>query len=142
MGPVFSKGFCCVLIFSWSEYYTSSDSGGEGKSKQAEKYGTKKSKERREEPQGKCLTRPVPNGRVLLYSSFFTFLRAMFFRLFGLSLAPTLCPWVSEDEYYNNHSTNINFPFLLKWIVLLSPIRCDIISCHFRTVPMQFRLQL
>ena len=31
------------------------DSGGEGKSKQAEKYGTKKSKECREEPQG---TRP------------------------------------------------------------------------------------
>ena len=26
------------------------DSGGEGKSKRAEKYGTKKSKERREEP--------------------------------------------------------------------------------------------
>ena len=29
------------------------DSGGEGKSKRAEKYGTKKSKERREEPLGK-----------------------------------------------------------------------------------------
>ena len=28
------------------------DKGGEGKSKQAEKYGTKKSKERREEPLG------------------------------------------------------------------------------------------
>ena len=28
------------------------DSGGEGKSKRAEKYGKKKSKERREEPQG------------------------------------------------------------------------------------------
>ena len=26
-------------------------------------YGTKKSKERREEPLGQCLTRPVPNGR-------------------------------------------------------------------------------
>ena len=39
------------------------DSGGEGKSKRAEKYGTKKSKERREEPWGQCLTRPVPNGR-------------------------------------------------------------------------------
>ena len=71
MGPVFSKGFCCVLIFSWSEYYTSSDSGGEGKSKQAEKYGAKKSKERREEPLGKCLTRPVPNGRALLAVLYF-----------------------------------------------------------------------
>ena len=39
------------------------DSGGEGKSKRAEKYGTKKSKERRESPWGQCLTRPVPNGR-------------------------------------------------------------------------------
>ena len=39
------------------------DSGGEGKSKRAEKYGTKKSKERREEPLGQCLTRQVPDGR-------------------------------------------------------------------------------
>ena len=31
---------------------TRADSGGEGKSKQAEKYGSKKSKERREEPLG------------------------------------------------------------------------------------------
>ena len=27
----------------------------------------------------------------------FTFLRATFFRLFRLSLAPFICPWVSED---------------------------------------------
>ena len=46
-------------------------------------YGTKKTKERREE----------------LFSPFFTFLRAKFFRPFRLSLAPTLCPWVSEDGY-------------------------------------------
>ena len=39
------------------------DSGNEEKSKRAEKYGTEKSKERREEPWRKCLTRPVPNGR-------------------------------------------------------------------------------
>ena len=39
------------------------DSGGQGKSKRAGKYGTKKSKERRESPWGQCLTRPVPNGR-------------------------------------------------------------------------------
>ena len=32
--------------------YPGADSGGEGKSKRAEKYGTKKSKERREEPLG------------------------------------------------------------------------------------------
>ena len=32
-----------------------------------------------------------------LFSPFFTFLRALFFRPFRLSLAPTICPWVSED---------------------------------------------
>ena len=45
------------------------------------KYGTKKSKERPEE----------------LFSPFFTFLRAIFSRPFRLSLAPTICHWVSED---------------------------------------------
>ena len=49
--------------------------------KRAEKNGAKKSKERREE----------------VFSPFFTFLRAIFFRPFSLSLAPTICPWVSED---------------------------------------------
>ena len=52
------------------------DSGGEGKSKQAENMAQKKSKE--------------------LFSPF-TFLPALFFRLFRLSLTPTICPWVSED---------------------------------------------
>ena len=33
-----------------------------------------------------------------LFSPFFTFLRATFFRPFRLSLVPTICPWVSEDE--------------------------------------------
>ena len=32
-----------------------------------------------------------------LFSPFFTFLRAIFFHSFRLSLAPTICPWVSED---------------------------------------------
>ena len=39
------------------------DSGGEGKSKRAEKYGTKKVKNGEKSPWGQCLTRPVPNGR-------------------------------------------------------------------------------
>ena len=56
------------------------DSGGEGESKRAEKYGTKKSKE--------------------LFSPFFTFLRAKFFRPFRLSFAPTICPWVSGDVLF------------------------------------------
>ena len=33
-----------------------------------------------------------------LFSPFFTFLRATFFRPFRLSLAPTICSWVSEDD--------------------------------------------
>ena len=46
------------------------DSGDEGKSKGAEKCGTKKSKERREE-----LVRHCPQG---LFSPFFTFLRSIY----------------------------------------------------------------
>ena len=109
------------------------DSGGDGKSKRVGKYGTKKSKERREEPLGTMsyptssklsqlfwlrlvpenfcvflpnqkaerrqpfgtgLVRHCPQG---LFSPFFTFLRAIFSRPFRLSVAPTICPWVSED---------------------------------------------
>ena len=58
--------------------------GDEGKSKKAEwrrLFGT-------------GLVRHCPHG---LFSPFFTFLRAIFFRPFRLSLAPTICPWVSED---------------------------------------------
>ena len=109
------------------------DSGGEGKSKRVEKYGTKKSKERREEPlgtmsyqtsskrlppfwlligarktqvfwhqseartaatvwnlSGKTLS-PEALLAVLYFSSCHTF------RPFRLSLAHTICPWVSED---------------------------------------------
>ena len=66
------------------------DSGGEGKSKRGEKYGTKKSKERRPEnfcvflpnqkaerrrPFGTGLVRHCPQG---LFSPFFSFLRAIF----------------------------------------------------------------
>ena len=35
-----------------------------------------------------------------LFTPFFTFLRAIFSRPFSLSLAPTICPWVSEDAGY------------------------------------------
>ena len=54
------------------------DSGDEGKSKQPKRCGTKKSKER---------------------TPFFTFLRGTFFRPFRLSVAPFICPWVSEDGF-------------------------------------------
>ena len=55
--------------------------------------GTNQKSERRR-PFGTGLVRHCPQG---LFSSFFTFLGAIFFRLFRLSLAPTICPWVSED---------------------------------------------
>ena len=77
---VVHPGICMLRLLLVSEMINfilgdpEADGGGEGKSKRAEKYGTKKSKEFREE------------------------LCAIFFRPFRLSLAPTICPWVSEDE--------------------------------------------
>ena len=47
-------------------------------------------------PFGTGLVRHCPQG---LFSPLFTFLRAIFFRPFRLSLAPTICPWVSEDPF-------------------------------------------
>ena len=56
--------------------------------------GTNQKPERRW-PFGTGLGRPCPQG---LFSPSFTFLRAIFFFYsFRLSLAPTICPWVSED---------------------------------------------
>ena len=40
------------------------DSGGEGKSKRAEKYAGRKVKNDEKSPWGQCLTRPVPNGLI------------------------------------------------------------------------------
>ena len=57
--------------------------------------GTNQKPERRR-PFGTGLVRHCPQG---LFSLFFTFLRAIFFRLFRLSLTPTICPWVSEDAF-------------------------------------------
>ena len=55
--------------------------------------GTNQKAERRR-PFGTGLARHCPQG---LFSSFFTSLRATFFRPFRLSLVPTICSWVSED---------------------------------------------
>ena len=55
--------------------------------------GTNQKPERRQ-PFGTGLVRYCPQG---LFWPFFTFLRAIFFRLFRLSLAPTIFPWVSKD---------------------------------------------
>ena len=57
--------------------------------------GTNQKPERRR-PFGTGLIRHCPQG---LFSPFFTFLRAIFFHPFRLSLAPTICPWVSEDVF-------------------------------------------
>ena len=47
-----------------------------------------------------------------LFSPFFTFLRATFFRPFRLSVVPTICPWVSEDEYFDTLNARPARPFL------------------------------
>ena len=69
---VFGHFFTCHPILGDPGAY----SGGERKSKRAEKYGTKKSKERREE----------------LFSPFFSFLRAIFSRPFSLPSPPLSAP--------------------------------------------------
>ena len=56
--------------------------------------GTNQKSERRR-PLGTGMVRHGPQG---LFSPFFTFLRALFLRPFRLSLAPSICPWVFEDE--------------------------------------------
>ena len=55
--------------------------------------GTNQKAERRR-PFGTGLVGHCPQG---LFSPFCTFLRAIFLRPFRLSLAPAICPWVSED---------------------------------------------
>ena len=121
-----------------STYFASSETQGhikgarESLNGRKNVYGTKKSKERREEPLvrrrsgfwlerenlcfsgtnqkperrqpfGTGLVRHCPQG---LFSPFFTFLRATFFRSFRLSLVPTICPWVSEDGQSQITQTN------------------------------------
>ena len=106
------------------------DTGGEGKSKRAEKKlsGTNQKPERRR-PFGTGLVRHCPQE---LFSPFFTFLRAIFSRPLRLFLAPTFCPWVSEDEWGKNQNSKKsldqklppppkkktpmpNFPVGVKW---------------------------
>ena len=55
-------------------------------------------KSERRRPFGTGMVRQCPQG---LFSPIFTFLRAIFFRPLRLSLAPTICPWVSEDALRN-----------------------------------------
>ena len=63
--------------------------------------GTNQKPERRR-PFGTGLVKHCPQG---LFSPFFTFLRALFFRPFRLSLAPAIRRWVSEDELTQKQQT-------------------------------------
>ena len=88
------------------------DSRGEGKSKRAE------NKARRKVKNGS-------SGRSLL------FFCAIFFRLFRVSLAPTICPWVSEDvlkatenetEFYEKEELQENSIYSFKPIEDISQV--------------------
>ena len=62
--------------------------------RKTQKFSGTNQKPERQWPSGTGLVRHCPQG---LFWPYFTFLRALFFRPFRLSLAPTICPWVSED---------------------------------------------
>ena len=71
--------------------------------------GTNQKTERRR-PFGTGLVRHCPQG---FFSPFFSFLRALFFRPFRLSLAPTISPWVSEDGPNHVYKYDSCVPLLL-----------------------------
>ena len=64
--------------------------------RKTQKFSVTNQKSERWRPFGTGLVRHCPQG---LFSPFFTFLRAIFFRPFSLSLAHNICPWVSEDGW-------------------------------------------
>ena len=72
----------------------------------------------RRRPFGTGLVRHCPQR---LFLPFFTFLCALLFRSFRLSLAPTICPWVSEDEVGMFKTWNGEMDFLNRknnWLLL------------------------
>ena len=126
------------------------DSGGEGKSKRAGKCSTKKSKERREEPLGtmsyRTSSKRSPPFWLLIGARKLVFfwhqsearkaatvwnwsgktmspgalLAVLYFSSFHISLAPFICPWVSEDEP-GNDKANISRPCnLTPWSFIVS----------------------
>ena len=64
-----------------------------------------------------------------LFSPFFTFLRAIFFRPFRLSLAPTICPWVSEHVSETACRRNDRSPYHHVFVILA--ISCEDNRRHF-----------
>ena len=71
---------------------------------------------------GTGLVRLCPQG---LFSAFFTFLRAIFFRPFRLFVVPTICPWVSEDALYPHLWSGVSDMFTLTFsLPLLNNYSC------------------
>ena len=83
----------------WGQYLTRPVPNGRRRSafwlgRKTQTFSGTNQKSERPRQFGTGLVRHCPHG---LFSPFFTFLRATVFRPFRLSLAPTICPWVSED---------------------------------------------
>ena len=118
------KEACCSLIRDIIILgYPGADSGCGGKSKRAGKKnsGTNQKPGWRR-PFGTGLVRRCPQG---LFSPFFIFLRATFSRPFRLSLAPTICPWVSEG------GTSFSFHFISFHEPLVYCCDCEFwITCN------------
>ena len=91
-------------------------------------------KAKRRRPFGTGLVRHCPQG---LFPPFFAFLLAIFSRPFRLSLAPTICPWVSKDALHSGYSvtyfsqTSNRFDIPRKRdspVSLYSKITCGLLS--------------
>ena len=87
--------------------------------------GTNQKPERRR-PFGTGLVRHCPQG---LCSPFFTFLRALFFRPFRLSLAPTICPWVSKDDLSSEANLYFSSSFFVV-IILCTTLKVNCLSYY------------
>ena len=84
-GDLYSLIYRVCTLF-WTEFKKNKRS--------TQKFSGTNQKAERRRPFGTGLVGHCPQG---LFSPFCTFLRAKFLRPFRLSLAPAICPWVSED---------------------------------------------
>ena len=71
------------------------------------------------------LVRHCPQG---LFSLCFTFVHAIFFSPFRLTLSPTLCPWVSEDATESELEESECFH------LFPTPLTCRLRSCENRII--------
>ena len=93
----------CVIIYHRSSPHFAFRLG-----RKTQKFSGTNQKPERRRPFGTGLVRHCPQG---LFSPFFTFLCAIFFRPLRLSLAPTICHWVSKDDH--------RLTCLLSWFSIL-----------------------